>query len=147
MHHPLPEVPKAAPKAEDKQPFLGLNVVFGINVFLNIFSMVLFCFFPASDAETSALENQLVTGFSTIIAFVIDFYLWRGFNWARWVTVVVGGLSFLLLFSPEEYQSTFPQIERTYNLIGYSWWTGISVWLLLPAVARHFKSPSVKPVS
>jgi hypothetical protein len=147
MHHPLPEVPKSTPKPDGKIPFRGLNVVFSIAVFLNIFSICLICFFPASNAEMSIFATQVSAAFATVISFLIDYYLWRGYNWARWLTVICGGFAVWLLVMPIEYQSTLPQIEDIYYKASNLWWIGIAIWLLLPGVARHFTNPTDTPTS
>jgi hypothetical protein len=140
MHHPLPEVPKPSTSSRAKPAFLGLNVVAVVESILVLISCFL-VIFAKSDPLIPVWVVQLISGFMLFLYAVVVYYLWRGYNWARWVTFVLCIQAFTSLLWPYT-TSRFPEFERVYSNVGLVWSCGLAIWLLLPGVARHFKSPS-----
>jgi len=140
MQPPLPEVPKVSAPSTAKPAFLGLNIVAAVESL----SILISCFlviFAKSSTGIPVWVTQITTGVMILIYAVVVYYLWRGYNWARWTMFALCVISILSLFSNTT-TSQFPEFERIYNIAGGIWAFGVGIWLLLPNVARHFKSPS-----
>lgn len=141
MQPPLPEVPKSEPQIGAKPAFLGLNVACATDACIAIFGFLVVVVFAKEDENEWFLPVfQIGATLVYLLYFFLLSRLWSGVNWARWFFICLAPLALWALAEAEETTSIFPQIEQIHNYASSIWSIGFAAWLLLPGVARHFKS-------
>lgn len=138
MKPPLPEVPPLAPPQERKPALPGLTLLF----WWNIASLILSFLFYPRDPEISALEKAIWGGVATVLAVSLAFFVWRGANWARLITLYLSAIFSPLYFLPDSVMGDLAsQAPPLLDWFDIALLVFTFVYLNLPAVKAHFKAP------
>ncbi len=138
MKPPIPEVPPLAPPQGAKSAPLGLNLW----LVLSLASLVFYLLFYPRDPAVSRLEAAISDGIIIVLSLLSAYFVWRGANWARLVTLYLTALVLPLYFLPAdvlgEFASKSPPLLHWFD-------AALCVFTLiyfnLPAVKAHFKAP------
>lgn len=132
MQPPIAEIPPPAPRPPAKSPPLALSVLVGVGVLLGVVDL----FFGQTEPllEIAVWNFALYLGLMVTFHFVPLFFLWRGYNWARWTLIVLGVLGAIFLFWPEVTPSSewINWLYLPYDVI-------LIVLLWIPAIRRYFE--------
>ena len=144
MSAPIAEIPPPAPRRVPNQPPFSLTAFVIIGLILGVLSVVFYT--PKIPEISAATERALMVGLVVVFYFAPLLLLWRGLNWARRLMIGLSALGFAMRIAnsllPAEPVVTSP-IENFLDALSLPYDVALIVFLLTPAMRRHFKGTPV----
>ncbi len=146
MHAPIAEIPPPTPRRPPRKPPRSLSVMVGLGLSLGLLDAFVILTFPARliPEISETWEDILRLGIMFVLYLLPLLLVWRGFNWARWLMVGLSALTILLAFTPPAPEVSLPLIQSIVNWLYVAYCLALIVFLLTPAMRRHFSAPAVE---
>lgn len=146
MSAPISEIPPPAPRRAAKKSPRSLSLVVIIGLVLGALDILLTLAFPVRYLpEISPFwEQTLFFGVLLLFYFLPLLLLWRGANWARWLVIALSAVGFASSFMLDD-SVKLPLIREIMNWLYVPYYLALFLFLLTPAMRRHFKGVTAQP--
>ena len=146
MSAPIAEIPPPAPPQPAKKAPLSLSVAVIVGLILGAVDVVLMLVSSVRlIPEISAIwENILIFGVLFLLYFLPLLIVWRGANWARWIMIAASGLGILSALTSDDSNVSLSRIQEIIDWLYVPYYIALIVFLLTPAMRRHFTGSSTK---